>query len=147
MKLSELRAQTKEKWFEFSPAANGKPAVEFLIAHGDSDEFQKKQNKLSFLARRRGSTVNFTETNRKAMAGTILRGWKGVQAEDGSDLQFTVHNAELALSVGAISNFVTTISDDLSNFRDGDEELPKEDDKSGIEKLSEVAAEVRSQAS
>src|SRR6516164_1036491 len=101
MKLSELKAQTKEKWFEFSPAKDGKPAVEFLIAHGDSEEFQKKQNKLSFLARRRGSTINFTETNRKAMAGTILKGWRGVQAEDGSDLPYTIPSAEAALSVGA----------------------------------------------
>lgn len=107
-------------WTEYS-------GVELKIAYATNVKFLRTKQRLEQPHRRKieAGTMDPAEVRRimcKAMAEAILLDWRGVKNADGSDVPYSIKNAEQALLFDeALRDFVMTYSIELGNFRKEEE--------------------------
>jgi hypothetical protein len=98
--------------------------VEFLVSHVSNIEFQNKFARLQqpyakMIERRKLAPSKQRDIMCKAMAGTILRGWRGAMVDkDKNEVKYTEELAERVLLTNIeVREFVTDFSSDLDNYR------------------------------
>jgi hypothetical protein len=98
--------------------------VEFLVSHVSNIEFQNKLARLQQpyakqIEKRKLAPAKQRDILCKAMAGTLLRGWRGSMVDkDGNAVKYTDELAErVLLNNIEVRDFVTEFSGDLDNYR------------------------------
>jgi hypothetical protein len=145
VKLSDLSSfesplKTEGIWLEYEDSG-----AEFLIASSDSYPYQTKLGKLWGKARRRNQRKDFGDPEVfnpvmfRAIYGTVVKDWRGLDGEDGQPLPFTEENLfELLTKHIGVRQFVIRESGDASNFVE--DESGEEPSKEALKRRAPVAA-------
>ena len=110
------KAETEGLWSEFMGA-------EFKISSASNSGYQKRLAKMYLPYRRKIEQGKLDpeigqELIARALAGNILKDWKGVYTSDGKELKFSVDAAKDALQANEdLRDFVLEQASDISNFR------------------------------